>query len=68
MKVEEIGVLESEKGYWEIIQMMDENLDFKEDFRLLFVPDGDDYSDKDRYFSVTKEQLEDLVGMIKNNI
>lgn len=66
MKFKEIGVLESKDGYWEVIQMMDENLDFKEDYRLLFVPNGDDYSDEDKYLSINKKQLVDLVKVCKN--
>lgn len=70
LKIENIGVFESKKGFWEIIRCWeggrgDDLLGKAQDkYRLIFVP-NEDYSDEDIEITIDGEKLKDLIKMLK---
>lgn len=64
-EIDDIGVFESKKGYWEIIKISNDNeKDLSLPYKLMFVPEEDN-SENDIIININREHLSDLVEFIK---
>ena len=61
--IDDIGVFESELGYWELIAEFDENFDNPNDkYRFIFY-ESDDADTPE--ITITREQLQDLINFTR---
>lgn len=65
MKIEDVGIIESEKSHWELIRLLGNDGEETNQMKLLYVPSGGDYSDEDNYIITDIERVKDLLKMLK---